>query len=187
MPKLARGMTLIEILVAMSLLAILSVLGYKAFSSLLIAREHLVSLSDEWIGLARVMRRVETDVGRLARDGVVADMSAPALLLEDEDGKQTLQLAGYSSKSPEGRELRYYYADENGLQWASTLAGLDAEPRRERLLGAGYPVRFAVMLADGREMERWPAPGMPAGDARALVMTLTLPAGQPLRRLWSLP
>ncbi|RQW28092.1 prepilin-type N-terminal cleavage/methylation domain-containing protein [Rhodobacteraceae bacterium CH30] len=182
-----RGMTLIEILVAMSLMAILSVLGYKAFSSLLIARERLVSLSDEWVGLARVMRRVESDVGRLTRENTGKDSAGPALQLQSENGKQHLQLAGYSSKSPEGRELRHYLADDSGLQWSAALAGLDREILPQRLLDATSRTRFSVMLADGNESENWPLADGGGLDARALVMTVTLAGGQRVRRVWSLP
>ncbi|UGA39341.1 prepilin-type N-terminal cleavage/methylation domain-containing protein [Chromobacterium haemolyticum] len=87
------GMTLIEILVAMSLLAILSVLGYKAFGSLLISRERLMQTSEQWVDAARAFRRLEGDLtGQMPAptQGQGPSLGGSQLLLQSDGDGQTL-------------------------------------------------------------------------------------------------
>ncbi|NDV13354.1 prepilin-type N-terminal cleavage/methylation domain-containing protein [Crenobacter caeni] len=192
----ARGMTLVEILVAMSLLAILSAMGYKAFSALMLSREQLTAYSARWTDLARVFHRVETDVAALATAAEAGAVPPPTAsqadtltLEETADGAQRLVLPAYGNKSPLGRIERVYLADGKGLSWQSRPLGFarEAVPERYPLFGGDTHARFAVLLAGNRESPRWPVDGVPPGDARALVMTVTLQGGQTVRRVWSLP
>ncbi len=192
----ARGMTLVEILVAMSLLAILSAMGYKAFSALMLSREQLTAYSARWTDLARVFHRVEADVAALPTAAEAGSVSPPTAKLagtltleETAGGAQRLVLPAYGNKSPSGRIERVYLADGAGLSWQSRPVGFarEAVPETYPLFGGDTRARFAVLFAANRESPRWPVEDVPPGDARALVMTVTLPGGQTVRRIWSLP
>jgi general secretion pathway protein J len=175
-----RGMTLIELLVAMSVLAILSVLGYRAFSALLLSREHLMDTATQWIELARVFRRVERDVqGMPPQDEVAA--SAIDLRLEHLPQGMRLSLLRTSAWSRGEVERVRYQSNEQGLSWSSSRAGELAYP----LLPAGHQVHWRLLLADGRWVEQWPDGG--GGQLRALEMRVAHPVTGPVTRLWSLP
>ncbi|MGL6047586.1 MAG: PulJ/GspJ family protein, partial [Vogesella sp.] len=105
--KRQLGMTLIEILVAMSLLAILTVMGYRAFGNLLNAREHIMQTGERWVQLARVLRRVEADLQRLPRQAPT-EQEQPALQLQPAGQGQWLQLRLESSRYPDGQEQVQY-------------------------------------------------------------------------------
>lgn len=170
------GMTLIELLVAISVLAIMSLLGYRAFSALLISQAHLQSVSRQWLELARVFRRIERDLETLP------SMELPIA------GHQQLQLevavAGGLLHLPTGHAGRFsghvlYQAGPEGLVWSSSQSGAASYP----LLPAGYQVRWRLLLADGRWVAHWPDGA--GGVLRALEMRIAHPATGEVRRLWS--
>lgn len=166
-PACARqaGMTLIEVLVAMCLLAILSVLGYKAFSALLLTRERLMETSTRWIALSRVFGQVGDEISTLPAGG--------GLRLEPD----ALRLASRRSDSAE----IVYRSGNDGLSWSSGRN----EDRRFPVLGAEYRVSWSVQLDDGRVVARW-RPG-DAGRPAALGMHVSGPLVGTASRLWSLP
>lgn len=174
------GMTLIEVLVAMSLLAILSVLGYKAFSNLLIARERLMETSTQWIDLARLFRRIERDLAGLEPSQVRVSFS-PRLSLDQVSGKPRLTLPIYSALADDGRERIVYQQQAAGLVWSSTRVEGEFFP----LLGAAYQVRWRVLLNDGRWVESWPDAS--GAQARALEMRVAQVGIGVVTRLWRLP
>ena len=173
------GMTLIEILVAMCILAILSVLGYKAFSALLISRERLMETSASWVDLARLFRRIETDLDALpVPDG--RERTSASLRLQDDAGAQRLMLSVFSPSRPDGKDVLVYQAGA-GLSWSS----LRVPGERFDLLGAEYRIRWQVLLDDGRRVAVWPDGS--DNEARALEMRIDGPAIGAVTRLWSLP
>ena len=164
----AAGMTLIEVLVAMCLLAILSVLGYKAFSALLVSRERLMETSTRWVDLARTFARFGDETA--AADGVELD-----------DSSATLRLLLRGRSTATGTETIVYRADGSGLRWASDRAGNAAFA----VLGNEYRVRCYLLLDDGREIARWRRgdPGQPV----AVGMRVSGPLVGQVHRLWRLP
>ncbi|WP_028537152.1 prepilin-type N-terminal cleavage/methylation domain-containing protein [Paludibacterium yongneupense] len=180
------GMTLIEILVAMSLMAILSVLGYRAFSALLMTRERLVEVSRQWVGLARAFRRVEGDIGRLAPQVAPVAGAAPVLRLTP-DGGGRLDLLVFSVRYPDGVEWIRYRGGADGVRWSAAAPADIDKQAGWRLLDPGASVRWRLLLSDGRWVESWPPLLASAAVPRVLEMTARLPGEAPIRRLWNLP
>jgi len=174
------GMTLIEVLVAMSLLAILSVLGYQAFSNLLISRERLMETSAQWIDLARLFRRIERDLAGLEPTQVRAP-SRQRLSLEQAAEGQRLSLPIYSALADDGRERIVYQQQSAGLVWSSTRVEGEFFP----LLSAASQVRWRLLLDDGRWVES--LSDAPGAQARALEMRVSHVGIGSVTRLWRLP
>jgi general secretion pathway protein J len=179
--KRQRGLTLIELLVAMILLAILSVLGYRAFGNLLIARERLMETGTRWVELARAFRRLEGELAELPPLSQVSN-GVPPLMLQLDGPRQQLVLTRFSVRYQGGREALHYRADGQGLAWAAGAPELAANFLP--LLPADSPVHFRVMTASGNWLDSWPVPGE---SARALEMAVTPPGSEPIRRQWALP
>ncbi len=185
------GMTLIEILIAMSIMAILSVLGYKAFSNLLIARESLMATSQRWVDLARGFRRVETDIARLPTAAAQEDARRDGqrglpLRLDSGGSAGHLELQVFSGMTPEGRETIRYQAGD-GLTWQAQKQGVSKLASPWRVFPAGYQVSWRVMGADGSFTEVWPREGESSALPRALEMHVVMPDGTGVTRLWNLP
>ena len=179
--KRQQGMTLIEILIAMSLLSILTVMGYRAFGNLLSAREHIMQTGERWVQLARVLRRIEGDVQRLPRQWPQPD-EVPALQL---NGDSLLMTLG-SARQPDGVETLRYQAGQ-GLTWQ-----LQTPPDGTTypLLATQYQVRWRVLASDGQWHGQWPVPASGSGEklrARALEIRITMPQDETVQRVWSLP
>ncbi|OHX12868.1 type II secretion system protein GspJ [Chromobacterium sphagni] len=187
------GMTLLEILVAMSLLAILSVMGYKAFGSLLIARERLMQTGEQWVDVARAFRRLESDLTGQQPQPTAADqqqgltLGASSLTLMQDGKGQSLVLEAVSTRYPGGVERVSYHAGNGGLSWSAGDAGGGAAISYA-LLGAGMQVSWRVMLNDGSWQDAWPISDAAQGRvARALEMRVLMPGKQQAHRVWVLP
>ncbi|UTH72282.1 type II secretion system protein GspJ [Chromobacterium sp. IIBBL 290-4] len=193
--KTQRGMTLLEILVAMSLLAILSVMGYKAFGSLLIARERLMQTGEQWVDAARAFRRLESDLSGQQPSPTNGDqmlgamLGASSLTLLEEGKGQSLVLESVSARYPGGMERISYQAGEKGLSWSAGSGGSGSEaPIAYTLLGAGMQVSWRVLLNDGSWQNVWPmGDGAQGRVARALEMRVKMPGGKQVHRVWVLP
>ncbi|WP_434633047.1 type II secretion system protein GspJ [Chromobacterium sp. CV08] len=187
------GMTLLEILVAMSLLAILSVMGYKAFGSLLIARERLMQTGAQWVDSARAFRRLESDLTGLQPQPSAGDQqqglvlgASTLTLLQDGQG-QTLVLEMVSTRYPGGMERVVYQSGGGGTSWSAGDAGAGA-PIAYPLLGKDVTVAWRVMLNDGSWQDAWPVGDTAQGRVpRALEMRIKMPGGRTVRRIWGLP
>lgn len=163
------GMTLIEVLVAISLLSILSVLGYKAFSALLLTRERLMEVSARWIDLSRTFAQL----------GETLDGAAAVQLLSTQEGQQLVLSLPAGPGGEAGEHIRYL-AGPAGLQWTSSRYPRAAFP----LLDGAYRTLWYVRLDDGRESMQW-GPGAP-GRPVALGMRVSGPLIGSVSRLWSL-
>ncbi|WP_208108404.1 PulJ/GspJ family protein [Paludibacterium purpuratum] len=168
------GMTLIELLVAMSLMAILSVLGYKGFSALLISRERLMEVSAQWVDLARVFARLGGEVSNLSP----AVGSVPSVQLEGDTDRQVLRLALPSSLLASGVDDVAYQVGVGGLDWSTARAAGQTFP----LLGAGYRVHWRLQLEDGRWVDSWRQGG--ENRPRLLEMQVSNPAFGTITRYW---
>jgi general secretion pathway protein J len=187
--KRQAGLTLIEILVAMSLLAILTVMGYRAFGNLLNAREHIMQTGERWIQLARVLRRVEADLQRLPRQPASDDSGQPQTVLQLQgDGQgQALQLQLASQRYPDGEE-RVWYRAGAGLQWLAGPSGSTPATGSLPLLAGDYRISWRVLAANGQWHTQWPpAVISERPQARALEMRVAMPGDEAVRRVWALP
>lgn len=168
-----RGLTLIELLIAMSLMALLAILGYRAFASLLIARERLVSTGREWNDLARAFARVEHDLA-----GLAPGQAANNITLQQ--GQLGLTLPNAST--PEGGEARQYLATSSGIAWSWRNASSSAASSYPLLETTG--ARWALGLGDGSWHQQWPDGH---GNPVALKLAVKLADGQIVERIWALP
>jgi general secretion pathway protein J len=174
-------MTLIELLVAISVLAVLSVMGYKAFSALLISRERLLQVSAQWIELARLFRRVELDLDQLPSSEALDRSPGKSLRLEGGSGAQRLALTVYSPQLASGRDILIYQSGNPGLSWSSLRAAGQNFP----LLGADYDIGWRLRLDDGRWVEHWP--DADGGVPRLLELRVRQSGIGAVTRWWSLP
>jgi general secretion pathway protein J len=177
-------MTLIELLVAMSLMAILSVMGYKSFSALLMSRERLMAVSAQWVDLARVFARLGSELGKLTPVSAPSPVPVPqaeGLRLDGEAGGQVLHLALPCNLLAGGVDDIVYRVGPDGVEWSTARAAGQAFP----LLGAGYRVHWRLQLDDGQWVEDWHQGA--SGRPRLLEMQVSHTAFGTITRYWRLP
>ena len=186
----SRGFTLLELLVALSILALLSVLGYRAVAALSDSETRLTEETRRWRALDALFSRLEADlreaIPREARIGT--GVEAAWLGTTDADGNALLV---FSRAGPEfapevgsaGQRLGYRLArgavEVLYWPWLDNSAG--TEPTAYALEGDIAAFRIEYLDRTGAWRDRWPFAGEPTLP-RAVRVELTLAAGETVER-----
>lgn len=184
------GFTLIEILIALAILGLIAVLGYRAVSSLTESEARLAAESERWRELDATFARIESDM-RLAqprevRTGEAAE--AAWLAQKDDAGNAMLRIARAGpefSIEPGSAGQRIGYRLRGGaievLYWPhldqSASVGAAAYP----LAGGIARLDIAYLDMRGGWHDRWPLLGE-SPLPRAARIKLTLDDGSSVER-----
>ncbi|MBK7792673.1 MAG: type II secretion system minor pseudopilin GspJ [Betaproteobacteria bacterium] len=189
-----RGFTLIEILIALAILAVIATLGYRALSSLVDSEVQLTSEALRWRALDASFARIEADLRQaLPREARVGATREPAWLASvDGDGQSVLRV---SRAGPEfdadpgaaGQRIGYRLDRDvlTVLYWPRLDAPAAALPERHALATGVTGFRLGFLDSTGNWRTRWPALGE-AAVPRAVRIELTLADGGQVERLLAL-
>jgi len=162
----ARAFTLIEVLVAMAIFAILSALAYGTLSQTLLSAEILGDRMDRLQALQRTIRMLSDDIHQLSPRPVrdeLGDNFSPALSTGFQSGfaieltrsgwnnpmvlpRSTLQRAAY--RIEEDELVRYH--------WTVLDRTLSNEPVAVVLLDGVESIQFRFYQANGEDIDQWP-------------------------------
>lgn len=189
MRKRRDGFTLLELLVALFVSAILFALGYAALNQVITQRAALQQEQDDLENLRRTLTLLTLDLAetqpRPVRDATGA--THEAALLSDPRSSRLLVLTRGGRSSALGAERpalqRVEWTLEQNQLWRSVAPALDATlataPQRRALMTGVRSLRLRAQDADGVWHDQWPATG--AGSApigtlrtRPMVVELTL-------------
>ena len=185
-----RGFTLLEILIALTIVATLAVLGYRALSAMAQSESRLAAEATHWRTLDLFFARLEGDLREaVPRSARLGEAREPAWLASvDDDGNAVLV---FSRAGPEfnvepdsaGQRLGYRLRDGviEVLYWASYDRPRTTEPSVYPLLAEVAHFRLTYLGRDGTWFANWPV----AGDAelpRAARVELVLANGDSLER-----
>jgi general secretion pathway protein J len=184
------GFTLLELLVALAILALLSVLGYRAVASLTDSEVRLSAETTRWRSLDAFFARIETDLRqaqpRTAR--VATDIEPAWLGATDVDGNADLRFSRAGTEftlEPGSAGQRLGYRLRNGAIEVLYWPYLDIAPGTlpESYVLAEGVAGFHVGYLDSRGAwrERWPV----AGESplpRAVRIELALADGATVER-----
>lgn len=176
-----RGLTLIELMVALSVFAVLGVLSYRALSEVANSHTRLEASFERWRAINRSIQRIDTDLlqavsttgrnaGQPGADGatpggtpaptVRSTTAAPMLLTRTASGGPEFQFLRLDDTRGV-RRVGYRLVDGR-LEWLR-WSGRDAigDPDVEPLLDKVRGVRWRFLLNNNR-LDAWPP-----GDTRA--------------------
>ena len=193
-----RGFTLVEMLVALTIFALMSVLAYRGLTAVMQTREHLTEDNRRWRDIALTLSQLEQDMGlvvdRPVRDS--GDLPLPALVGNPQaPGANEAQLSfsrmGMAWQTGVLADVqRHGYRLNNGTLEQLVWPVLDRAPRSEPVVHALLERvnRFELRYLDGSGnwQPRWPLPGMTALPA-ALEVVLELDSGVAVTRVFALP
>jgi general secretion pathway protein J len=194
MQRPQSGLTLIELMVAVALLALLTVMAYRGLDSMTRANERTLAESERWRGATLFLERFAADVSQPARRPVRGPAGAP---LAAWWGRTMSEPAGadaqfeFSRKSPPGQdETRLGYRLRGGiielLVWRVLDRAPVSSPEVYPLLENVSALRFRHLDARGVWQEQWPV-----SDAeplpRAVSIEFTLAEGPSVKRIYALP
>lgn len=191
--KTDAGMTLIEVLVAVALLAIMSVLAFRGLDGAQRSANRLSDATERWQEVARALDRLCDDLMALqARPRRNGPGLEPALDGGGvESGPYLLALSRHSPVSG-SREQRFAYRVREGrlelIQWP-TVDALAANPPYLLLRGVRH-LDVSYMDDGGQWLTHWPPQaGNPASGRlpRAVMIRMTLEDIGELVRIVALP
>lgn len=197
-PPRAAGFTLVELLVALAIFALLSAFAYRGLNAMLESREALERESRKWRDLAVFVGRLERDLAAVLNrnaTGASGTVLAPvSSALEAGASREGLALTRSGTPLQENAlaaPQRIAYRLHEGRIERLSWAGLDAAPRDEPvavpvLAGVGaLGVRFLDPRGEWRA--QWGLPGSGEALPLAVEVTLTLASGERIVRLVDMP
>lgn len=201
--KYQRAFTLIEVLAAMVIFAIMAVMSYRALAGVLDSRERLEAEATKWRNLAIFFARMEQDFGATLNRPVrsIDDIFQPALAVNPDTGADAalaLTRSGYvGAEGMLAAPQRIAYRLKDNKLELMVWPHLDMPPRGAATAYAALEgvTAFSVRALDsaGNWQPRWPAPGTAAqGGATAgalpngVEVTVTLESGEMFARIFAL-
>jgi len=167
------GFTLVEVLVAIALLAILGVISWRGMDYVIAQRERIDRETDEIAGILRVLSQLERDIGQRAPDFMLPPPAEPGMLppslavLPVEGGAVALEILRIAPGNVAGaRTQRVVYRISDATLMRSTSVAATAWPPAR----VGDPVallpgarRFSVRVMAGGF---WTEPGRQEGSVQ---------------------
>ena len=177
----ARGFTLIEVLIALTIMALIGVLAYRAMAALTDGEARLAQETSRWTTLDALFARVEADlraaVPRSVRHGDAREPAFDAGV--DAVGNATLTLTRAGSEFDDGPGSggqRIGYRLRDGTVDIAYWPALDnvagAQPLVYPLLAGVVQLRIGYLTHDGRWIAQWPVLGEPDVPTAARVELL---------------
>ncbi len=193
-----QGFTLIEIMVAVAIFAVMSVMAWGALSRSLTDAEMLTARMDRLQAVQRTMRYLSTDLASASPRPVrneLGDGYMPAVMIS-----ATNQFAlavthgGWSNPAglPRSTQQRSVYLLEDGKLFRVYYAVLDATYSNNaistEILDGVESLEFRLLQDNGQATNQWPPLGMEGLNAsslrpRAVEIILTLEGEGEIRRL----
>jgi general secretion pathway protein J len=191
-----RGFTLVEILVALSLLALVAVLAYRGTASLVDGETRLAGEARRWRTLDAALARMESDVRQAVPRAVRAGGAIEPAWLASVESHGASAIA-FSRAGPEfdaepgvaGQRIGYRLRD-GALQvvyWPAldrSRSG-DGDARAWPLVEGVAAMRVDHLSSRGEWVASWPQSG-DAAVPRAVRVHLTLASGEAIERWFAL-
>ena len=192
------GFTLVELLVALAIFSVMSVMAYRGLNSALDTRDHLMQDNRKWRELAvfftQMKEGMSNVVNRPVRDN--GDLLAPAFLgksawVGEDDAQLTFTRMGFSGQQSSLGDLQRfaYRLRENKIEqlvWPVLDQAPHTRPAVNQALSnvATFVVRY--MDQKGLWQENWPVAGQNEALPRAIEVKIGLQSGEQVTRIFTL-
>jgi len=193
-----RGFTLIEVLVAFMIFALIGLISSQLMSQTISANENLSARGARLGDIHRAMQIMQRDLLQLT-NRPVRDLYGDSLrpLIISNDGAIEFSRVGWRNPlqlpRAEVQRVGYLVQDENLLRgyWPVLDRAQDTEPAYQTLLENVQRVEFYALDASGNEHTLWPQTGLSSPDPSTSLVGIVLrveiePFGV-VERIWEVP
>ena len=184
------GFTLLEVLIAIAIVALLALMGYRALAALSESESRLSIEAGKWRTLDLFFARLEADlraaVPRAARSGMALEPAWLASVDGSGNGALAFSRAGAEfSLDPGSAGQRLGYRLRDGsievLYWGGYDRPRNSEPTAYALLSGATQLRLSYLTGTGLWVESWPLAGE-SDLPRAARVAVTLASGEQIER-----
>jgi general secretion pathway protein J len=192
------GFTLIEVLVAFLIFAIIGVISSQILSQTVNSREDLANRGERLAQIHRAMQIMQRDFMQLTSRPIRDQYGDPQRpLMIGTDGAIEFTRVGWRNplKGPrsEVQRVGYLWQDDALVRgyWRHADRSYDSEPNYQTLLEEVDRIEFYALDVNGNEHTFWPLPGVSPEDpnfrlAGVLVRIEAAPFGL-IERVWEVP
>lgn len=193
------GFTLLEILVALIIFGLMSVISFRGLSTVAQSRAHLAQENRKWSEVALLFARLEQDLSMLAnrpvRDAAnlnAAPLVAKSILQSASDTQLSFTRMGLPDQdnalaAPTRCGYRLQGERVEQLIWPATDAAPRTMPTVNLLMENVTAVEFTYLDSTGTWHSRWPLPDSDRVFPEAVQVVLDLKSGERITRLFALP
>lgn len=173
--KRAGGLTLIEVMVALAVFAVLGTLTYRGTAQLILARTQIEHELERWREIDRALQIVETELMQIVAPAITPGSTrTPSLQVQQSALSSELQILSLSQAA--GVERVSFEFRDDSLAWVRRPeAQAAATPERDILLARVDAVRWRFLTPAGWN-DRWPAPGGTTSPGTTTGSANSLPA-----------
>jgi general secretion pathway protein J len=152
------GMTLIELLVALVIFAVLGVMGYRAASMAMDSHQHLAADMQRWRNIANLLQIVETDLTQFVDRPTFVNGTAVGTSLRLKRIDNGIELSFLKLDGGGGRPARRGYRFDGQQIYQLRWPGTDdvSIPQSYAVLENVAALRFAIVGVDGQRHSVWP-------------------------------
>lgn len=198
----SAGFTLIEVLVALVIFALMSAMAYRGLTAILDSKHQVDAVNDKWRNVAMLFSRLERDLAVVAPLQIRAanrpfdDALAGEAVATGEYGAQLVftRMGGADDISTLAAPQRVGYRLRDGnvevLLWPVLDQASRTLPEGSTVISGVAELRFRYLSAAGQWQTRWPEQSVPTGSTllpNAVEIVVTLKSGETLTRLYHLP
>ena len=195
------GLTLVELMVAVALLAVITSMAYRGLDSMTRSSAHSLAIGEHWQGVALLFERIASDVAQPShrpvraladKDPALPEWWGRPLANTAADIDPAAAQLEFTRKSPSGRDevhLGYrLHADKvELLLWPALDRASGSLPEIYVLLEGVSTLNFRYLDSAGTWQDNWPTVGSKETLPRAIAVEITLNDGTNLHRLFALP
>ncbi len=197
MKRRQHGFTLIEILVALFVFALVALISGQLLSRTLSAQSQLQDRGERLALVHRAMQIVQRDLLQLTNRPIrnSDDFEQLGSLLINTDGFLEMTRMGWRNplrhRRSEMQRVSYRLEDEKLIRgyWHTLDRGYDAEPAFQTMLEEVKRVEFYVLDTQGEEHKFWPLPRQneKALDPVAIILRIEIAPFGVVERIWQVP